>query len=479
MIVTYLEAGVLPEDDRIAKRIVLTQSQYVIDDGVLYRIASDSTLRVIPPSPMRETLFQEAHCGKFWAHLSGSKVHSELGKYYWWEGMQSDITRWSRACLVCATYNPGRGPRPPLSPIPVSGPFDRIGVDVIQFPKSREGNQYAVVFMDYLTKWPETFAVPDQSATTIARLLVEQVLSRHGVPAEILSDRGRAFLSGLMKEVETLLGFHKVNMSAYHPQKDGLVERFNRTLTSMLAKTVQEDGCDWDTKLPYVLFAYRACCHESQESPFYLLYGRDPKLPSPAALNPQTTRSTQNLKDYGLELHAQLSEAWESARKCIGRAQKRQKATYNRKCRPASFQAGERVFLFKPAEKSGQGRKFARPFHGQYRIVEMDNNTAKIRRVDQPQMEPILVAIDRLRSCPEEVVDDYWPSGRARGKARKSRPLATTTPNNNPQATPVEVGYASGREAVERKNGGEVTGDEVVPDPLPGDPADRSQEEPG
>ena len=137
------------------------------------------------------------------------------------------------------------------------------------------------------------------------------------------------------------------------------------------------------------------------------------------------------------------------------------------------------MFLFKSAEKSGQGRKFARPFHGPYRIVEMDNNTAKIRRVDQPQMEPILVAIDRLRNCLEEVVDGYWPSGRARGKARKSRPSATTTPNNNPQATPVEVVYASGSEAVEGKNGGEVTGDEVVPDPLPGDPADRSQEEPG
>ena len=157
---------------------------------------------------------------------------------------------------MCATHNPGREPRPPLSPIPVSGPFDRISVDVIQFPKSREGNQYAVVFMDYLTKWPEAFAVPDQSTATIARFLVEQVVSRHGVPAEILSDRGRAFLSGLMKEVEALLVFYKVNTSAYHPQTDGLVERFNRTLTSMLAKTVREDGRDWVTKLPYVLFAY-------------------------------------------------------------------------------------------------------------------------------------------------------------------------------------------------------------------------------
>ena len=94
--------------------------------------------------------------------------------------------------------------KPPLTPIPVAGPFDRIGV---QFPKTSRGNQYAVVFVDYLTKWPEVFAVPDQSAATIARLLVEEIVSRHGVPREILSDQGRAFLSGLMREVESLLDY--------------------------------------------------------------------------------------------------------------------------------------------------------------------------------------------------------------------------------------------------------------------------------
>ena len=135
-------------------------------------------------------LFQEAHGGEFGAHLSDSKVHSELYKHYWWDGMQSDITRWSRACLVCATHNPGRVVRPPLTPIPVSGPFHRVGVDVIQFPRSNKRNQHAIVFMDYLTKWPEVIPASDQSAATIARLLVEEIVSRHGVPTEILSDRG-------------------------------------------------------------------------------------------------------------------------------------------------------------------------------------------------------------------------------------------------------------------------------------------------
>ena len=88
-----------------------------------------------------------------------------------------------------------------------------------------------------MTKWPEVFATSNQLAYTIAKLLVEKIVSRRGVPSQLLSDHGRAFLSKLLQEIGALLGFHKVNTSAYHPQMDGLVERFNRTLIDLLAKT--------------------------------------------------------------------------------------------------------------------------------------------------------------------------------------------------------------------------------------------------
>ena len=260
--------------------------------------------------------------------------------------MRADTTRWTRGCLVCATHSTGRAPRPPLTPLPVAGPFDRVGVNVIQFPRSHSGNLYAVVFMDYLTKWPEVFPVPDQSAATIAKLLVEEIVNRHGVPSEVLSDRGRAFLSGLMKEVETLLGFHKVNTSAYHPQTDGLVEQFNRTLTSMLAKKTEKEGRNWDQHLPYVLFAYRASQQQStRESPFFLLYGRDPRLPVEAVMSPVQTKKLVDLKEYGSWLASKMSAAWELARKSIGKAQKRQKDFHDQKRRSPSFSVGERVLV--------------------------------------------------------------------------------------------------------------------------------------
>ena len=261
----------------------------MLKDGTLYHLERDKTLRVVPPTSARRKLSDEAHAGAFGGHLREGKIHSELGRHYWWPKMRADIFHWTRACLTCATRQPGRAVKAPLTPIPVAGAFDRVGVDIIQYPTSNHGNKYAVVFVDYLTKWPEVFAVPDQTAHTTAELLVKQIISRHGVPAELLSDRGANFLSGLIKEVCELMGIHHLNTTAYHPQTDGLVERFNCTLTSMLAKTVAANGADWDEKLPYVLFAYRAAAQESsQESPFFLMYGRDPRLPTETALSVPT-----------------------------------------------------------------------------------------------------------------------------------------------------------------------------------------------
>ena len=119
----------------------------------------------------------------------------------------------------------GRAIQPPLTPIPVSDPFDRVGVDVIQFPTSYSSNQYAVVLLGYLSKWPEVFATEDQMALTIAKLLVEHVVNCHGVPVQLLSDKVAFFLSQLVKEMCMFLGVKGVNTTAYHPQTDGLVER--------------------------------------------------------------------------------------------------------------------------------------------------------------------------------------------------------------------------------------------------------------
>jgi len=420
-LIAYLKTGKLPATDTEARRLVLTSSSYSLIDGVLYFNQPDGHLLLVVPRDQRQKLIQEAHGGILSGHLREMKTYSQLQKHYWWPGLRTDVRKWCQSCLVCASRHVGKAQKPPLSPIPVAGPFDCLGVDVIQFPCSYDGNKYAIVFMDYLTKWPEVFPVANQTAETIAQALVE-VITRHGVPAKLLSDRGANFLSEILQEVYELLGIKKINTSAYHPQSDGLVERFNRTLTDMLAKTVDQSGRDWDKRIPYVLYAYRTSVQEStRESPFYLLYGRDARLPTEAALTQPRTCYQVDMDDFKTDLVCNLSEAWELARQNISQSQKKQKQHYDKRARLRDYHVGDRVFVHMPGDVRGKAWKFARPFHGPYRILELTPTNASVRLVDKPQDAPIFVSLDRVRRCPKEIADGETWSGKRGHKKRKTR----------------------------------------------------------
>ena len=236
--------------------------------------------------------------------------------------------------------------KPTLAPISVGGPFERLGADILEMPLTVNGNRYVIVFMDYLTKWMEAYATSEQTTETIVDALVD-VACRHGVPRELVSDRGANLLSNLMQDVCEAFRIKKVNSTSYHPQTDGLVENFNKTLRSMLAKYVHQFGDNWDDHLQQVPFAYRTKPHESTgESPYFLLYGRDAYLPLDATLTKPHNPYQIDLDDYKIELVAGLSEAWRLAQAEIKKAQKRQKNQHDKKAKDVSFQVGDRVMIF-------------------------------------------------------------------------------------------------------------------------------------
>ena len=146
----------------------------------------------------------------------------------------------------------------PLIPLPiVDVPFKRLAMDIVgPLPKSRSGKRYILVLSDYATRYPEAVALQTIDAETIAEELVK-IFSRVGIPEEILTDQGSNFTSNLLAELYNMLHVHAIRTSPYHPQTDGLVDRFNQTLKSMLKKSATKEGKDWDKMLPYLLFAYR------------------------------------------------------------------------------------------------------------------------------------------------------------------------------------------------------------------------------
>lgn len=152
-----------------------------------------------------------------------------------------------------------------MKPIQVSGPYERIAVDCMgPLPITENGNRFIVVFIDHFTKYIEAFAVPNITADTIARLFVEKIVCRHGVPQILQSDRGSDFTSNLMAEITKLFGIHKVHTTAYHPMANGEVERANQTLITRIRMYVDATQKDWDEHLLYAVFATNI--HENEST---------------------------------------------------------------------------------------------------------------------------------------------------------------------------------------------------------------------
>lgn len=159
--------------------------------------------------------------------------------------------------------------------------MDRVAVDILgPFPHTPRGNRYVVVALDYFTKWLEAVAVPDQEAPIVCEVLIKGMFSHFGVPTELHSDRGRNFEAQLFMEMCKHLRIHKTRTTPLHPQSDGLVERFNRTLGAQLAVVVAKDQKDWDLQLPLFLMACRSATQETTGwTPALLMFGRELQTP--------------------------------------------------------------------------------------------------------------------------------------------------------------------------------------------------------
>ena len=291
--------------------------------------------------------------------------------------MFKDVEHWCKSCVDCAMKkSPRNTKRAPLLPLPVEGAFDRVAVDVLgPFKPSSRQNRYIVVFSDYLTRWCEAFPVPSVEAFVIARLLVDEIIARLGAPRVLLSDRGTNFLSRLVAEVCKIFQIQKVHTSSYHQQTDGLVERFNSTLCQSLSMYVARNQKDWDDFIPLILFAHRTSISEAiGDSPFYCLYGREPRLPLDVKfLPPAADDLSTSVLDHRKRIVEKVELAQNLARENIQRSQQKMKEYYDRNASQPLFEIGQRVWVYTPKTKKGLSKKLLYIWFGPYRIVEQSS----------------------------------------------------------------------------------------------------------
>lgn len=231
------------------------------------------------------------------AHSFVERMMRKMKSQYYWPQMFEGIREYVKSCDSCQRRG-GHKRKEPLHPIPVGEPFHRIGIDYVgPLPMTENGNKYIIVAMDYLTKWPEAKPVKEATAEATVNFIYEDIISRHGCPAIILTDRGTHFNNQLLERLCKKFEVEHLMSTPYHPQTNGLVERFNRTLIESLAKLTQQNVNNWDKYIAPALFSYRTSKHSTTRlTPFFLVYGREAKLPTDSTEIEEETTLVQHVK---------------------------------------------------------------------------------------------------------------------------------------------------------------------------------------
>ena len=375
------------------------------------------TLVPCVPAHLREKLLEERHCSPFAGHFSEHKMYLSMLRDFWWPSMRSDVARFCKSCLSCASRKAvHRKPCPPMQSVLPSCPGECLALDVLTLPLSESGFTKVLVAQDLFTKRAFAFPIPDESAKTIASVLVDRIVCEHGlVPQRLLSDQGAPMTSDLLREICELLAIDKVFTAPHHQQANGAVERLNRTVLDQLSHFVNEQGSDWDLHLPKMVFAYNQSVHSSTGfSPFYLSTGQEPRFPTEVVCKFRPSPYL-DLQDFVSDFKTSFSTALSVARKAIAEASQRAKQKYDQSAQPHSFQVGDRVFLDNPSEKQGPAHKFAKKL-GPFRVVKVSSHNVDLSLVPSPTkhlspafFSPFSVSVDRLKKCPSSVPDPCEP----------------------------------------------------------------------
>ncbi|KAK2577752.1 hypothetical protein KPH14_011855, partial [Odynerus spinipes] len=354
-----------------------------------------SLLLVVPKAKVEEIL-KECHDSPTGGHFGVKKTLAKVRQRFFWLSNRTDVEDWCRRCFRCsAKKGPKMKGKGALKIYNVGAPFERIALDIVgPLPKSSSGNRYGLVVVDYFSKWLEVVPLLNQQATTIAKALVREVISRHGVPLELHSDQGRSFESSIFKELMKILGIKKTRTTPLHPQSDGLVERTIRTLLQYLTQFVAENQKDWDEWLPMFLLAYRSLQHEvTRHTPSMVLMGRDLRLPVDLVRGKEPERKEES--QYVEETKGRIEKIHRFVRRRMKMCSARMKTWYDASSKPVSFEPGQEVWLYNPRRVKGKCPKLQTDWEGPY-IVRDRLNELIYRIVRSLKSKPRVVHVNRL-----------------------------------------------------------------------------------
>ena len=385
---------------------------------VLYRRwenfdGSVTRLQLMVPRALQQSICREVHDGTTTCHMGKKRVMRLLSKYFFWYKMDKDVTWWIKTCEVCQRRKrPNRPPKAPMKKYVSGFPNERVAMDVMgAFKESKNGNKYVLCITDHFSKYSRAFPMPDQVSTRVAEIFVKEWIYMWGEPMSLHTDRGTNFESELLAQVCKLMKIAKTRTTAYHPQGNAQVERYNQSVMDIVAKlTDKETYDDWDEQLPISVAAYNATEHSTTGfTPNRLMFNRemmhnfDKMLPECANQEELQTWDVyvQNMDDL-------TRRAFQAAREAIGRSVFLQKKHYDKNSNLIHYSIGDSVRIKDHRLLEGGTRKLADRYDRPYFVLDVlsDVNFRVTRSSDD---RPQIIHHDRMEKIDlREKPDISW-----------------------------------------------------------------------
>jgi len=337
--------------------------------GVVCRRASTPGLtdwQVWVPDCMKRQLLQGAHDHPFAGHFGAEKTLSMLRAEWWWPRMASEVTSYTRQCVVCQKGNPPSSLKPsPLEPLPPALYFNhRVHCDLLgRLPAAGSDSAvYLMVVTDAFSHLCRLIPLPNKTADVVAKCFLSGWVASHGVPTALVTDRGKEFDAAVFAAMCSKLEIKHRFSSAGHPQSNAPVERMNRTILTYFRKYLETNE-QWVSLLPGLEFAYNTSPHASTRlSPFVAAYGRRPSVPTSLRVPEAFYGSEAGLQSVRAmaEMHTTVVDLQHVAFAA-------QKAAYDRRSEVRLLSEGDVVYVTAP-HTGTRFQKFQAPFMGPFTV---------------------------------------------------------------------------------------------------------------
>ena len=287
-----------------------------------------------------------AGCHDDVGHQGRMRTLSLLRERFFWPGMQTEAIQQVLKCTRCLRRKTPSHVAP-LQPIHVTQPLELVHMDYLSLEPSKGNIENVLVITDHFTRYALAYPSKTQTAQATARILWDNFICHYGFPEKFISDQARNFESDLIKELCKIAGVKKLHTTPYHPQGNGQCERFNSTLCNMLG-TWEEEKSDWKSYLGCMTHAYNCSKHASTtNSPYYLMFGRHPRLPIDVEFGLPKSNSGDNYSKsrYVQKLRRRLNYAFQKATKVANQQDNKYKSSYDRSTRGPQLQEKDLVLV--------------------------------------------------------------------------------------------------------------------------------------